>query len=156
MRYITSADAVPKLEGLDPYVLANSTLNAAIGRGSRDTAANALAKTYVRIAVQAVDEYEAARLALVDYCSPSSTGLRLIPIIRAASHFESCLSTLHRAIRLLQAAVVRVPGFSVPSLAVLDASTIKRLNRIRNFIQHTDKKIVQGAILDGEPVAVVP
>jgi hypothetical protein len=154
--YIEKADDVPRLDRLDPYLLANTVLNAFVGRGPRDSAANALAKTCVRIVVQAVDEYEAGRLSLIDFCQPSKADFRITPILRAASHFESCLSTTRRAIGFAEAVVKGAPSLASRPLTVLEPPTVERLRMIRNVIQHMDEKIILGKIPDGEAVTLVP
>jgi len=92
----------------------------------------------------------------MDYRKPSKADVRITPILRGASHFESCRSTTRRAIRFAEAVLKRGPGLASRSLTALEPPTLKRLGAIRKVIQHMDdERIIREEIPDGEAVTLV-
>lgn len=110
----------------------------------------------VRLCDKAAMEYDAGRLASLDYASNRHQG-RISPYFRVIDHMESCVNALHRA--LLHAE--RIRGLKDPPpidrtawRALHEASS--RLNDVRNAIEHTEQMLARGKLPEGQPVILAP
>lgn len=122
---------------------------------------NALAYTYLRLVEAAAAEYQLAATALREFwANHNSLGLPMMN--RSISHFETCISDVHRAIetyrrlrnhRARDALSVYLadhkPAFVSDNIA-------NRYREVRDAIHHLPEKIVKGEVTEGQFVALKP
>lgn len=123
---------------------------------------NALASTYIRLVEAALVEYRMAQPRLQEFWDEHHS-LKLSAMHRAISHFETCLTDMHRAIacfiRLrrhrklpdgLKASLnLEKPGFIADRV-------FDRLREIRHAIHHLEERVVKGEIEEGEAFVLSP
>ena len=133
-----------------------------IGSVSFNFQINALATTYVRLVEAALVEYHLGQSKLKEFWS-THTSLNLAAMHRAVSHFESCLSDMHRAINcftrlrrhkdlpegLRLALNEEKPRF------VADQSS-DQLRDIRNEIHHLEELVMDGRLQERQAIALKP
>jgi len=131
------------------------------GAGPREWDQYALVVNFIRLVDLARDEYQNGRARVYDFWNPEK-GRALAGMARASGHFESCVSTLQRAIRYLE--IIRgYPSFPksvkdlVPdSLQVLQDETKRKIRKLRNAIQHLEGEIKRGAVKKGDALFLAP
>ena len=132
-----------------------------VGSPSQNAQVNALASTYMRLVEAAIAEYQLGSKALREvWADHTSLGLRAMH--RSISHFESCISDMHRAIaayRWLRNHQARDP-LSV-YLASVKPSFISdkiafRVRDMRDDVHHLEEKVVKGEVTEGQPIALKP
>mgnify|MGYP001274360186 CR=1 FL=1 len=123
---------------------------------------NALTTTYMRIVEAALTEYCFGQAKLKEYWS-THHAVAIGSMLRAASHFESCITDMHRAINCFTrlrrrqdlpsgfAAILQAkrPGFIAGHVS-------GQLRKFRDEIHHLDEMIVDGRIQEGLPIALKP
>lgn len=120
---------------------------------------NALASTYVRLVEAALTEYSLGASKLREFWSTHDS-LNLSAMHRSISHFESCLSNMHRAtncFRKLRRYKSKDPlsvelSSHKPSFAT-DAIA-DRFRLMRNEIHHLEDLVVNGEIKEGQPFSL--
>lgn len=122
---------------------------------------NSLASTYMRLVETAVAEYELASTALREFwANHNSLGLPMMH--RSISHFETCVSDVHRAIdayRRLRNHKVRDPlslylaGYKP---VFVSDSVANRFRAVRDAIHHLPEKIGNGELTEGQFIALKP
>ncbi len=122
---------------------------------------NALASTYMRLVEAAVAEYQLASIALREFwANHYSLGLPLIH--RSISHFETCVSDVHRAIdtyRRLRNHKSRDPlsiYLADHKPAFVSDSVASRFREVRDAIHHLPEKIGKGEVVEGQFIALKP
>lgn len=122
---------------------------------------NALATTYMRLVEAAVAEYQLASTALREFwANHNSLGLPVMH--RSISHFETCVSDVHRAIdtyRRLRNHKSRDPlsvYLADHRPAFLSDSVANRFREVRNAIHHLPEKIGKGEVTEGQFIALKP
>lgn len=122
---------------------------------------NALTSTYIRLVEAALIEYQSGSLRLSEYWSTHSS-INLGAMHRSMSHFEACISNMHRAIncfRRLRRDRSQDPlslhlssdraGFAAEMVA-------ERLRKMRNEVHHLEEMVLDGRIANGKPFALGP
>lgn len=123
---------------------------------------NSLATTYIRLVEAALVEYQLGQSRLLEYWN-THTSINLSAMNRAVSHFESCLSDMHRAIksftrmrrhkdlpeRLRQVLNTQRPRFVADHVS-------GQLRSFRNEIHHLDELVMDGRIQQGQSIALRP
>jgi hypothetical protein len=122
--------------------------------GAKDPKSNAYVMSFVRVVDRIVLDYERARAALIEYVSSPNT--LITPLIRATNDCESCISAMIRAINLAR----RVRGDQKgPQLQrrirVLSGPVSKKLNAMRNAMEHVDGQIADDAWVPGAPLCLL-
>ena len=114
-----------------------------------DAVLRGLTVGYVRLVDKCTDEYRRGR-SYLDQFVRSESDLRASTILRAASHFETCINTMKRAINYLEALRRARSGPQISkNLAVFREAN--RIRVLRDAIEHTDQDILNGAINPGNP-----
>jgi hypothetical protein len=132
------------------------------GTVSDNYAVNALAASFVRLVEAALTEYRLAHVRLNEFWN-THTSFNLRAIHQAISHFESCVTNMHRAIRC----VIRLRASPDSSEAVRNAlgpdkpqfvaDRISRLfTNIRDAVHHADEQLLNGTIPPESPFALKP
>ena len=146
-----------------PEGFPNYWLNFLFGRSiSTNYQVTALASTYVRLVEAALAEYRLAMPKLDEFWN-THTSLNLGAMHRAISHFESCLSDMHRAINcftrlrrhkdLPKSLQLKLneqrPRFVADQIS-------DQIREMRNAIHHLEEQVMNGTIQVGEPIALKP
>lgn len=132
-----------------------------LGTPSQNRQVIALASTYMRLAETAIVEYQMGSEALRQvWADHTSLGLRAMH--RSISHFESCISDMHRAIAAyrhlrnhrdrdpLSVYLADVkPRFITDKIAF-------QVRDMRDAVHHLEKLVVRGEIAEGQPIALKP
>ena len=132
-----------------------------VGSPSQNRQVNALASTYMRLVEAAIVEYGLGSEALRQvWADQSLLGLRAMH--RSISHFESCLSDMHRAI----AAYRRLrnhPDRDPLSLYLTDVKPAFisdkiafQVRNMRDAVHHSEEMMVNGEVAEGQPIALKP
>lgn len=133
-----------------------------IGSLSFNFQINALASTYVRLVEAALVEYRIGQSKLKEFWG-THTSLNLTAMYRSISHFESCLSDMHRAIccftRLrhhkdLPQGLCLALNEEKPRFIAHQISD--QLRKIRNEIHHLEELVMDGRLQEGKPFALKP
>ena len=123
---------------------------------------NALTTTYVRLVEAALVEYRLGQARLKEYWN-THTSINLSSMHRAASHFESCISDMHRAIlcfrplrrhKDLPDSLRQVLNAEKPRFIADHVSD--QLREFRNAIHHLDQRVMKGLLQQGQPIALKP
>ncbi len=133
-----------------------------IGAVCENYQVNSLITTYVRLVEAALVEYRFGQQELKQYWTTHSS-IDLGALNKSISHFENCLSTMHRAIKCF----TRLRGHKhLPDdlrmllkeeRARFPASYVSdQLRNIRHQIHHTEEHLMNGRIQRGQPIAVMP
>jgi hypothetical protein len=133
-----------------------------VGTVSTSYQVNALASTYVRLVEASLVEYRLAYPTLMGFWD-AHDGLKLSAMHRAISHFETCLTNMHRAI----VCFVRLRRHAdLPENLKLTlnqdkprfvANTISdQLRDIRNAVHHLEERVMKGDIREGECFVLSP
>lgn len=131
------------------------------GSPSESPQINALANTYMRMVEAAVVEYNLASAALREvWADPMSIGLRAMH--RSISHFESCVSDIHRAI----ASYSRLRNHRAMDALTLYLAEVKprfissrisdRIREIRNAVHHSEEMVLAPEFPEGQSIALKP
>lgn len=121
---------------------------------------NALATTYVRLVEAALVEHKLGKAHLLEYWSTRSS-INLSAMNRSVSHFESCLSDMHRAINCFTR--LRGHKFLPKGLKLILSEDQPRfvanyvagqLRNIRNEIHHLEELVMDGRYEQGQPIAL--
>lgn len=153
---------IPDLSELKPrstFFLVNYIFR---GAGPKHREAYALVMNFVRLVDLAISEYELARKAMLQF-KETTESLALGQAIRASGHYEVCVSALKRAIDHLKAIrghpMVPLVPQSLQDLLprginVLSGRVESQVTDLRNAIQHLEKVIKKGEILEGQAIAL--
>jgi hypothetical protein len=132
-----------------------------IGSPSQNAQVNALASTYMRLVEGSTVEYGLGCSALRQVWSDhTSMGLRAMH--RSISHFENCVTGMHRAIaayRRLRNHSGRDPlsvYLAEVKPAFLSDKIASPVRHIRDAVHHLEEKVVKGEIAEGQPFALRP
>jgi hypothetical protein len=143
-----------EIPDLSDYLAAN-VLNAALdsvsgnASGPREHPQLGLWQNLVRLTDKAIREYEAARENLSEYGEFAFAG-RLSPYFLALDHFENSIDAVFRAGLYLEM-LRKHAGFDLQPATTSQLAAVKKL---RNAIQHTEEKLVDGEIQMGQPTVL--
>jgi hypothetical protein len=108
----------------------------------------ALRYGYLRLVDKCTYEYRRGRELLMAFVD-AERGQRFGILLQSASHFESCISTMKRAVSYLDALRRDKDGPSISkNVAVLRNQD--RIRRVRDAIEHTDEDILKGTLSPGD------
>ena len=131
-----------------------------VGSPSQNHQVNVLASTYMRLVEAATVEYGLGSAALRQFWSKPSLGLRVMH--RSISHFESCISDMHRAIsayRHLRNHRAR-DSLSVyltdQKPAFISDKIAFQIRNMRDAIHHLEDKVMKGEVTEGQSIALKP
>jgi hypothetical protein len=132
-----------------------------VGSPSQNHQVNALASTYMRLVEAAIAEYRLGSTALREVWS-DHTSLGLRAMHRSISHFESCVSDMHRAIaayRRLWSQPDRDPlsaYLADQKPAFISDKIAFQVRNMRDAVHHLEEKVVKGEVAEGQPIALKP
>ncbi len=131
------------------------------GKGPRVYRDNAILENLTRLAYHAAVEYNLGRAGTLKYWRSGGTTLQLSAILRASTHFETCITNVHRAIK--HVTTIRQNDQILPDsrnalaghLGIYDRSLQERVRHLRNAIQHQEERVLSGQIGEGENISIV-
>lgn len=117
---------------------------------SHEPKTRALRWGYLRLVDKCTYEYSRGRELLQAFVSSKPSEDRIGIMLHAANHFETCIGSLHRAAKYLEALRRDRTGPKIPrNIAVL--RDIGRIRNVRDAIEHTDEDIWEQRISLGDP-----
>ena len=128
------------------------------GPVSRSYHVYALAGTYVRLIEVALQEYRLGCLRLREFWDTQES-FNITAINRSISHFETCVTSMHRAINSYKRLRHKKDPLSVhlnhekPAFAT--DKIAGHLRELRRQIHHLDEHLVKGKIEGGQPFALI-
>ncbi len=123
---------------------------------------SSLITTYIRLVEAALVEYRLGAQKLKEFFNTHSA-INFGAMNRSVSHYESCLSDMHRATKCftrlrrnrdLPDGLRRVLNEQRPRFVADHVSD--QLRSFRNEIHHTEEHLMDGKIPQGQPIAVKP
>jgi len=133
-----------------------------VGSPSQNYQINALTTTYMRLVEAAIIEYGLGSTALRQVWDDHASMSFLNAMARSISHFESCLTDMHRAInayrRLRRHKSIdplsvyladQKPAFAADGIA-------GPVRQMRDDIHHLEEMVVEGRISEGQFIALIP
>lgn len=128
---------------------------------SQNAQVNALASTYMRLVEASIVDYRLGSSALRRVWSDhNSVGLKAMH--RSISHFESCVSGMHRAIaayRRLRNHPARDPlsvYLADVKPAFISDNIAFRVRNVRDAVHHLEEKVLKGEVAEGQQIALMP
>lgn len=120
---------------------------------------NALTSTYIRLVEAALFEYSSGISKLKEFYGTNSS-INISALHRSVSHFEACISNMHRAINCFRR--LRRDRDKDPLAMHLNAeksnfaaeAVAKKLRDMRNEIHHLDEMVLDGRVSNGQPFAL--
>ena len=125
---------------------------------SDDYQVRILASTFVRLVESAIREYQMGVAGTKEYWGTHDK-IALGAIQQATSHFESCISDMHRAVKCFTR-LRRHPNLGVLSTInnrrpnFVSASVHDQLRNARNEIHHMEELVMKGDIVQGRSTAI--
>ena len=155
-RWPPKKNEMPDLNGLDGKLVLNQMLNAVFRKaGPKERLARGLWFNYVRLVDQTIWEYNAARESLQKYIDTPNNEFSPSFLFRTSAHLETCINTIRRAIRFARRMRRHQHSPSISKLPVLSDSVGKRIDGIRNAVEHLEEEILNGKIGEGEPTTLI-
>ena len=111
-----------------------------INGGPSDFAAAAYSRNFTRLCDLAIQEYNLAREAFVEYIRTPNEAMS--PLFVATGHLEQCIHAMRRAIRFAR----HKNGPRLPRTEVISREIESKIINLRGAIEHTDDKIRKGQI----------
>ncbi|WP_186091544.1 hypothetical protein [Burkholderia gladioli] len=121
----------------------------------------ALTTTYMRLVQAALVEYDAGVASLMAYWD-SNRAIAIGALQRASSHFESCISTMLRAINCFRKLRSDNAGATVTAIVRSESAQFARddiwtrVREVRNAIHHLEEKLIGGELSEGQPFFLFP
>lgn len=105
----------------------------------------------VRLSDKSIREYEAARTELAIWIARRNEG-HLSPYYVAIDHLENAVGATHRA--LLHAQELQRRGYG-SAHTLPNAAALRRLDKFRNFVEHTEDKLTEDRAIPAGSLAVL-
>lgn len=150
----------PKLSGLRKHSLHFTAHRIFRSVGPKSYAQLALVTNFLRLADLAVHDYEEGRKLVIKYFEAHQS-LALDRLTLACGHFESCMSSIKRAVAFLKAIrsskelPQEVKALFPRGLLLLRSDVEKRLHRMRHRVQHLEGAILRGELKEGQPFSML-
>jgi hypothetical protein len=132
------------------------------GAGPASYQDNAVSENLVRLTRHAAVEYNLGREGTLTYWEPGGTTLDMGAIYRATTHFETCVTNVHRAIRFLKVIsqneqiLPNARGNLPVGLRIYGEVLQTKISRFRNAVQHQEERLLKGKIAEGEIFMTLP
>lgn len=117
--------------------------------GPRDFVAAGYSRNFIRLCDLAVQEYGLSRKALNEYVNTPNNVMS--PLFVATGHMEQCIQAMRRAIRFAR----HKNGPRLPRTEVISREVEARIRNMRDAIEHTDERLREGRIQEGEFLMLV-
>ena len=120
---------------------------------------HAIATTYVRCVEAALSDYRLARNLTLEFWDVS-TGFKFGALNAATSHFESCITNMHRAVRCMIGLHSRtdIPDdfrcLISPKPTFTKGAIERQIRTVRATIQHMEVKVERGEVPENTPFFV--
>ena len=149
---------MPDLSGLDHALIPALMLNVLVGGDPSMTEKGGLYRNnFVRLVVQALDEYKKARVALIELSLKNSadTVETLLTggdsaFLHLIQHLENCVNVTSRLLKILEKIKSERGAFEIPRQVRREIESYSgKVNSIRNSVEHMDEKIQRGETSEG-------
>ena len=136
---------MPKLPDNFGKTLLSHILNVTLSSGGpSDYVAAAYSINFIRSSDLAIQEYNLARKALVEFIETPNNVMS--PLFLTIGHLEFCINAMRRAIRFSR----HKHGPKLPRIDVISSNVSYRIRNIRDAIEHTDERIRDEKIVQGK------
>lgn len=138
---------MPDLSSLSSTVTLSHLLNIVFrSAGAEDAEGRIILRSYIRLLDKTLQDYELSRMHFTEFVNRKDNGV-LSPLFRAIGHMENCLNSFTRTLRFVRSIADHPElGSEIGQLDVLRSSNRKRVQKIRNAIEHMDDRIRKGKI----------
>jgi len=110
--------------------------------------------TFVRLVDKATSEYEAARAQMNRYSQEDTPMRPLVALFRASSEFENCITSLHRALGLLDSIRRDKNSPKIPDELRATLRATKNVRQFRGAVQHFDDDLAKGVPQPGSNMGI--
>lgn len=127
--------------------------------GPKDYGSYALVMNFIRLVDLAIAEYELGRSSINSFVASTET-LAFGKAVRASGHFETCITSIKRAIEHLKAlrgyyeAPQTLKDILPRGITVLSGKVEKQISGMRHAVHHLDEHIKDRKISQGQPFAM--
>ena len=152
---------LPDLSRLHPWSESATILRAMGGGGSRDHTAQVLLTNGVRLLDAAIGDYQLGRSEVLKFHAREPSEFAIGHIMRATTHFESCIWHFDRfikharALRSLKNAEPELKALIPKDLSFL-AGSAHAITDVRNMISHLVEEAREGKLLQGTKIVLAP
>ena len=153
---------IPNLSKLNAYSEWAAVVRALAGGGSRDQTAHILLTNAVRLLDASVRDYELGREALGAFHARDPSHMAIGHIMRATTHFESCIWHFERfikhvrALRSFRTAEPELKALIPRDLSFLKQSAEHAITDLRHTLAHLEGAALRGELPQGVKIALVP
>ena len=152
---------LPDLSKLHPWSERAAILRVMGGGGSRDHTAQVLLTNGVRLLDAAIGDYQLGRSEVLEFHARDPSEFAIGHIMRATTHFESCIWHLDRfikharALRSLKNAESELKAL-IPKDLSFFAGSAHAITNVRNTISHLEKEARNGELPQGTKIVLAP
>ena len=152
---------LPDLSRLHAWSEWATILRAMVGGGSRDHTAQVLLTNGVRLLDAAIGDYQLGRSEVLKFHAREPSEFAIGHIMRATTHFESCIWHLDRFIKHARALRGQKNAESelkelIPKDLSFFAGSPHATTKVRNMISHLDEKLLRGELPQGTKIVLAP
>ena len=153
---------IPDLSRLNAWSEWAAIVRGLGGGGSRDHTAHVLSINAVRLLDAAIGDYQLGRQAILSFHSRDPSQFALGHIMRATTHFESCIWHLERfikharALKSLKNAEPELKALIPKKLKCLENSSEHAITDLRHTLAHLEGAALRGELPQGAVIALMP
>jgi hypothetical protein len=153
---------IPDLSDLNGWSELATVVRALGGGGSRDHTAHVLLTNTVRLLDASIGDYQLGRQAILAFHARDPSQFAIGYIMRASTHFESCIWHLERfikharALRSLRSAEPELKALVPKALGLLQQSAEHAITSLRHTLAHLEGAALRGELPQGVTIALLP
>lgn len=153
---------LPDLSKLHAWSEWAAIVRAIGGGGSRDHTAHVLLTNAVRLLDAAICDYELGRAEVMKFHSRDPSEFAIGYVMRATTHFESCIWHFERfikharALRSLKNAEMELRVLIPKSLSFFAQDSEHEITQLRNTLAHLEGAALRGELPQGTKIALLP
>jgi hypothetical protein len=154
--------SIPDLSKLNAYSEWAAVVRALAGGGSRDQTSHTLMTNAVRLLDASVRDYELGRAAITAFHARDPSQMAIGHILRATTHFESCIWHFERfikhvkALRSLRTAEPELKALIPRDLSFLKHASEHAITELRHTLAHLEGAALRGELPQGAKIALLP
>jgi len=132
------------------------------GGGSRDHTAHVLLTNTVRLLDASIGDYQLGRLSILAFHARDPSHFAIGHIMRATTHFESCIWHLERfikharALRSLKNAEPELKALIPKTLNCLQQASEHAITNLRHTLAHLERDALRGELPQDVTIALLP
>ena len=161
-RNLLPPEDIPDLSELSALSEWGAIVRGLGGGGSCDHTAHVLSVNTVRLLDAAIGDYQLGRQAILSFHSRDTNQFALGHIMRATTHFESCIWHLERfikhvrALRSLKTAELELKALIPKKLKCLEQASEHAITDLRHTLAHLEGAALRGELPQGVAIALMP